>query len=161
MKEKMAQLINSYLEKLSPQQLEQLDSWAKNCKVIVENKSLTPIMRAKALGKIKTPSTAIMLMKEAAKLLKKKAWDGQTWFVRLGGGGLIAGAAIFGSQAAGLASGGFGISISIALIVGLGGSFLGGLIDQIQKVKTPRPNQPQETDVRDVTPKKIEDGKAS
>ena len=66
-------------------------------------------------------------------MIKSKAWDNQSWARRIGLVGLTTGVAAFGLEGAGIVAMGGGIGVPLALLSTAGGTFLGVVIDELNK----------------------------
>jgi hypothetical protein len=72
---------------------------------------------------------------------KQVLWDDRGWAARFALAGVTLGAAAFGGEAAGVAALGSAIGVPLWLVLGAGGSFLGAMIEELE-----RRSAPQESD---------------
>ena len=121
------------VQKMKPDDQEKVHEWATRSLVIVKRTDLTKLQKAKELSKLNPPKNLYPLFQAVFDVIKDKTWTGQSWARRGLVVGLATGTAVFGSSAAGLASAGFGIGVPIALLTTVGTTFLGVLVDEINK----------------------------
>lgn len=129
----MRKVVSVATKELSFEEKEKILNWAKKSLVVIENKQLTKIEKLKALKKIKTSRVVTIFVLTLIRLIKNKTWTNQTWARRFGFAGITLGTMIFGSQAAGVATMGSGVGVSLALISTVGATFVGVLIDELSK----------------------------
>ncbi|MBK7844125.1 MAG: hypothetical protein IPJ71_10590 [Bdellovibrionales bacterium] len=121
------------LSKLSNEEKDKVHKWATTSLHIVKDDSLSKRDKIKKLTKLNPPKQIAPLIKSLLLVMKDKVWTDQSWARRGMAVGLGLGAAVFGSQAAGLASAGFGVGVPLALLTTVGATFLGVLVDEIEK----------------------------
>lgn len=123
------------LSKLSEEEKQTVHKWASSLLAIVKNSDLTRIQKMNQLRLQKVPIQIAPLLKGLVLLAKDKLWLNQSWARRGMAVGLGVGALAFGSKAAGLATAGLGVAVPIVLITSVGATFLGVIVDEIEKEK--------------------------
>lgn len=121
------------VQRLSPEDKEKVHDWATKSLAIVQRTDLTKREKTKQLSELNPPKHLIPLFRAMFEMIKDKTWTGQSWARRGLVVGLAAGTAVFGSAGAGVASAGFGIGVPVALLTTMGVTFLGVLIDEVNK----------------------------
>lgn len=130
---KMRALVRDSVSQLTEEERREIQSWAHNSLTIVQSKELSPRKRYALLVNRQTPRSAQILMAALFRLIKAKAWTGQSWARRLGVVGAAVGGIGLGGKAAGLATMGMGLSVSLPFISTVIATFLGVIIDEIGK----------------------------
>lgn len=132
-KVEMQNVVSLVTKELTAEEKSKVLQWAEKSLVVIENKSLSKAEKVKQLNKLETPKAVMIFFQALLRFLKNKAWTNQSWARRLGLIGATLGTAVFGTQAAGLATMGTGIGISLALVSTVGATFIGVLVDELSK----------------------------
>lgn len=129
----MRNVISLVTKELTENEKSNVLQWAEKSLVVIENKNLSKIEKVKQLNKLETPKAVLTFFQALLRFLKNKTWTNQSWARRLGLIGAAVGTAAFGTQAAGLATMGTGIGVSLALVSTVGATFVGVLVDELSK----------------------------
>ena len=132
-KVEMQNVVSLVTKELTAEEKSKVLQWAEKSLVVIENKGLSKVEKVKQLNKLETPKAVMIFFQALLRFLKNKAWTNQSWARRLGLIGATLGTAVFGTQAAGLATMGTGIGISLALVSTVGATFIGVLVDELSK----------------------------
>lgn len=138
-------ILAKVLAALTDDEKRQLLEWSQRARNIQGNTALSLPQRLKQLQRLETSPLVFGVLRRLFRELKVKAWDERSWPVRLGVGGLALGTAVFGGQSIGIAAFGSAVGVSLALVSGMGGTFLGLLISHLEKEtgKSEAPEQKQ------------------
>jgi len=129
-------LVRRSVSKLDKDQKADVLRWANQSLTVVKNKDLSKVEKITRLKRITKPKAKRAILIALMQALKGTAWDDRSWAGRFAIVGLLAGAAVFGGQGAGIVAMGGGVGVPLALLTTIGGSFLGSLVDELQKPKT-------------------------
>lgn len=132
-KVEMQNVVSLVTKELTDEEKSKVLQWAEKSLIVIENKNLSRVEKVKQLNKLETPKAVMIFFQALLRFLKNKAWTNQSWARRLGLIGATLGTAVFGTQAAGLATMGTGIGISLALVSTVGATFIGVLVDELSK----------------------------
>jgi hypothetical protein len=133
----VSDLARRSVSNLSPVQRADVLRWANQSLVVIHNNKISKAQKVTRLRRIRTPKAKRAILIALMQAVKGKAWDDQSWARRFALVGLLAGAAAFGGQGAGIAAMGGAVGVPLALLSTIGGTFLGALVDELQKEKLP------------------------
>lgn len=115
-----------------PEQRQALRLWLEQLWEIKGATDLTPLQKARqAIRRTADKQVIAPLVKVIATETKRLAWDERGTVARLGLGSALAGLALFGGQAAGIAALGTAVGVPLWIIFGAGGAFAGVLYEEI------------------------------
>jgi hypothetical protein len=123
-------IITKVLAALTEEEKHQLLQWAQGARRIQSDTSLSLTQRFGQLQRLEMKPFVASVLRRLFQELKVKAWHDRSWPVRLGVGGLA-----FGGQSIGVAGFGSAVGVSLALVSGVGGTFLGLLISHLEAEK--------------------------
>jgi hypothetical protein len=121
---------------------EALLSWLSELREI-RDRPVSNLMKTQAALRASVRATVVIALAKAlapevhraAAASKQVLWDERGWAARLGLAGVTLGAFAFGSEAAGVAALGSAVGVPLWLVVGAGGSFLGAMIEELERGK--------------------------
>ena len=126
-------LVAKILSALTDEEKQQLYVWAKQAHAIRANNSLSVKERFVQLQKLETKPFILGVLKRLFLQLKETLWDKRGWPFRLGAGGLLGGAIVFGGKSVGVAGWGSAIAVKVSLLTSAGGTILGLVIANLEK----------------------------
>lgn len=141
MKSRMRNLVRDTASQMTEAERKEVLAWAEKSLVVVQAKELSPRKKYSLIVSRNAPRSVKIMIVAMIRLIKSKTWTGQSWARRLGVLGAAAGTIGLGGKAAGLATMGLGLSISLPFVATLVATFLGVVVDELSKEVSQFKNQ--------------------
>ena len=125
------EIANLIVESASPQERTALQTWAQYLLDIKYSNSSALTKLIKSLSLSNAAKAALPIVKIVLRRTKKHVWDNRSTTARMGMGGILVGASIFGGKNAGIAALGTAIGVPLWVVFGAGASFLNVLREEL------------------------------
>ncbi|TXM69097.1 hypothetical protein [Methylobacterium sp. WL120] len=115
----------------SPTERTALTAWAEGL-LAIRAEDIPAIQKAKrALALTLSSKTVWPVVKVIGRQTKRLAWDDRSTSARLGLGGALTGAVLFGGQSAGIAALGTAVGVPLWVVLGAGATFMNVLREEL------------------------------
>lgn len=135
----------------SPKDVEALQSWSQRLLEIHASTAPLLIKALRALSFSTATKVVLPVLRATARSTKRHVWDNRSTSARLGLGGMLVGATLFGGKNAGIAALGTAVGVPLWVVFGAGASFLNVLREEFLRSKANVPKGDPSYTVIDAT----------